>query len=260
MLPMQTNRSRVGGIAGAKGTIRPVTRLKTVAWLLASLLRALPEWVVVYLPGDAGVALRQLVYGRRARHMGRNVVFEPGVQIEGLEWMTFGDDCWIDKYVVLLAGPVDRGERVVGTKENPAFHGEEGELILGDRVHIAPHVVVNAHGGVAIGTDAGVSSGARIYSLSHHYRNPVDKTDTYEYRFTPKGEQRLQALIAGPVVTEENAAIGLNAVLLPGSTIREAAWLGTGAMLRGVLPPGSIAAGNPAEVVGWRPGREPAGA
>ena len=234
-----------------------MTRWKIAARLLASLLRALPESVVIYLPGDAGVALRQMVYGRRAKHMGRNVVFEPGVQIQGLEWMSFGDDCWIDKYVVLLAGPVDRGERKVATKDNPHFHGREGELILGDRVHLAPHVVVNAHGGVAIATDAGVSSGARIYSLSHHYRNPVDKSDRYEYRFTPKGDQRLQALICGPVAIEENAATGLNAVILPGSTIREAAWLGTGAMLRGTLPPGCIAAGNPAEIVGWRPGREP---
>jgi acetyltransferase-like isoleucine patch superfamily enzyme len=235
-----------------------MTRGRTLVHLLGSFARALPEWVIVNLPGEAGMALRQVVYRRRVRHLGRDVIFEPGVQLVGAEHMSFGDNCWIDKYVVLLAGPPDRGERIIARKDNPDFAVAEGELVIGPNTHIASHVVVSAHGGVTIGANAGVASGARVYSLSHHYRNPLDRSDSFEYRFTPKAPPSEQALISAPVVLGDNTAVGLNAVVLPGSTVGEGSWLGSGAQLRGRLPPGSIASGSPAEVVAWRPGREPA--
>lgn len=235
-----------------------MSRWRTLLALFGAFVRALPEAVVIYLPGDAGKALRQVVYGRRVRHLGHNVIFEPGVQLVGAEHMSFGDNCWIDKDVVLLAGPTGPDERLVARKENQAFEGAEGELVVGANVHIAPHSVVSAHGGVTIGTNTGIASGARIYSLSHHYRNPLDPSDTFEYIYSPKVAPAQQALICAPVVLGPNGAVGVNAIVLPGSTLGEGAWLGAGALLRGALPPGCIATGSPAEVVGWRPGREPA--
>lgn len=225
--------------------------------LAGALLRALPEWLVVGLPGDAGIALRHAVYRRRLRHLGRDVVFETGVRLVGPEWMSIGDNCWIDKDVVLLAGPPGRGARRVTRRENPAFAHREGELVVGPNCHIAAHAVVSAHGGVSIGADTTIAAGARVYSLSHHHRNLSDDGDVFPYRFSSKAPPEHQALLSAPVVVGNAAAVGLNSVVLPGSTVGDRAWLGALSLLRGAVEPGTIAAGSPAGVIGRRPGEAP---
>lgn len=235
-----------------------MSRLRPLALLLAAVLRALPEWLVVGLPGDAGIALRHAVYRRRFRHLGRDVVFEPGVRIAGAEWISIGDNCWIDQGVVLLAGPPGEGGRVIAREPNPAYAGAEGELTIGRNVHVAAGAVLSAHGGMRLGSDLTVASGARVYSLTHHHSNPLDAEDRFAYRFSSRSPAGEQALISSPVVIGDAAAVGLNAVVLPGSTIGDRAWLGALSRLRGALPEGVIAAGCPAQVVGHRASDRPA--
>jgi galactoside O-acetyltransferase len=223
---------------------------------LASLPRALYEMCVIYLPGPLGVSLRSRFYSRRVKSMGSNVVFDVGVQLVNPEYMTFGDNILIDKYVVLTAGPSESGGRVVGHKANAYFRHAEGELVIGDYVHIAQHVVINGHGGVEIGRYSGVSSGSRIYSLSHHHRNPNDRSDQKLYRFSPLVPLEDQALISGPVVVCENAGIATNVVVLPGATVREDAWVGVGSVVMGEVAPGLVVSGNPAAPISARPGYE----
>lgn len=223
-----------------------VSRFRTALHLLASALRALPQSVVVWLPGDAGVALRQLVYGRTMRSLGRNVVFEPGVQLVNPQHMSFGDNCWIDRYAVLLAGPPEEDGRIVSRTPNAAFTHAEGELAVAENCHIAPHTVISAHGGVQIGRNTTVAAGARVYSFSHHHANLEDPEDRFPYRFSSKAPPQEQALISAPVVIGDDAAIGLNTVVLPGSTVGDRAWVGAGSLVRGEIPADAIATGTPA--------------
>lgn len=221
---------------------------------LASLPAALIELAVTYMPGDVGFTLRSRRFGRRVKSMGENVRFDVGVQLVNPEHMTFGNNILIDKYVVLTAGPDESEGRVVGRKPNAHFRHDDGELVIGDYVHIAQHVVINGHGGVEIGKYSGVSAGAHIYSLSHHHRNPNDRSDTKLYRFSPLVPLEDQALISGPVVVCENAAIATNVVLLPGATVREDAWVGAASVVMGEVAPGMVVSGNPATPISARPG------
>jgi acetyltransferase-like isoleucine patch superfamily enzyme len=90
--------------------------------------------------------------------------------------------------------------------------------------------------------------------LSHHHRNLDDPQDKFLYRFGSRVPEREQALLSSPVALEVNAALGTNAVMLPGSTIGRDAWVGAGAVVRDAIPDGCIAVGAPAVAVDSRPG------
>jgi NDP-sugar pyrophosphorylase family protein len=53
-----------------------------------------------------------------------------------------------------------------------------------------------------------------------------------------------------PVVIGEACYIGAGAIVLPGATLGDGAVIGAGSVVRGEIPAGAIAAGNPARVIG----------
>jgi acetyltransferase-like isoleucine patch superfamily enzyme len=216
---------------------------------LAALVRGLRELVVVYLPGDAGVALRGRHYRRRLRSLGADVLIDVGVQFVNPEYISIGDNSWIDKYTVLLAGPPHRGERTFTYRQNEHFRHAEGELVIGRNCHIAPHVVVIAHGGVAIGDNCAIAAGAKIISLTHEYRNPADPGDEHWYAYGSRVPERDQSLISGPVVLEEGAGMGTNSIALPGTTIGRYGGLAMGSILTRSVAAGRFAFGVPARAV-----------
>lgn len=216
---------------------------------LAQLLGGLWLLVVTYLPGDFGAKLRDSYYRPRLKHLGQGVLLDVGVQISQPELVSIGDHTWIDKYVIILAGPAGHGERKMARKENPSFTGAAGEVLIGRDCHIAPFSILVGHGGISIGNSCGVASGSRLYSLSHHYRNPLDPSDRFMYSFTPMVPECEQALYVGPVVMEDNTCLALNSSMLPGSTIGRNSWVGVSSVVLEAIPADSIAAGNPAKLV-----------
>ena len=211
--------------------------------LLSSTVHATGEDMLRSVSGPVGERLRREYWRTRLRSMGKGVRIGVGVQIVGSAYISLGDDVWLDDYTILLAGPPQESGRVVRIRSNPSYEGQPGELRIGSRTHIAPHVVLSAHGGLSIGSDSGVASGARVYSLSHHFRSsefPRDKESPYA--FSPLAPPSQQSMLQGPVVLEDYSAVGLNAVVLPGSTIGRGAWLGVGGVLMGSLPAGTIRA------------------
>ena len=83
-----------------------VRRLKN----LIAVLRSCWELIVVFAPGDGGNLLRYRYYRRRLRAMGQNVVIESGAQLVNPEYISIGDNCWIDKGCTLRCA-VPRWER-----------------------------------------------------------------------------------------------------------------------------------------------------
>ena len=216
------------------------------------LVSGLKEMAIVYLPGPVGAYLRQRHYRGRLRHLGRDVQIEVGVQLVNPEWISIGDNCWIDRYAVLLGGPPREGGRKIARRPNPDFRHAEGELVIGRQTHIAPHAVVSGHGGVEIEGVTTIAAGAKLYSLSHHHRNLLDDSDPTRYRFTSQAPDEQQALISAPVVVGEGAAVGLNAVVLPGVTIGRESWVGAGSVVTSSVEPGRLAWGAPARDQGER--------
>ena len=208
------------------------------------------EWLVSFMPGPLGMRLRSAYWKRRLRAIGQHVRFGLGVRIYGPQWVQIGDECWIDDYVIILAGPIMEDGRFVYHKPNPKFTAKTGEVIIGHQVHIAPYVQLQGHGGLLIGDCLTIAAGAKVYSLSHHYRDLTGQGNAETiWKFGGSISPQEQALISGPVVIQDGAAVGLNSVVLPGSVIGENSWLGAMSVLRGELPPGVIAVGNPATTV-----------
>jgi galactoside O-acetyltransferase len=208
------------------------------------------EWVVGWLPGPLGSRLRYLYWKCRLGSLGKGVRFGIGVRIYSPSWVHIGDYCWIDDYVIIVAGPLPDNGRLVYRKPNPYFRYREGEVVIGERVHIAPFVLLQGHGGLQIGNCLTIAAGAKVYSLSHHYRDLTGfgAPDTV-WKFVGLVSPEEQALICSPVVIGDNAAVGLNSVVLPGSTIGQNAWLGAQSLLCGEIPPNAIATGIPAKVI-----------
>jgi maltose O-acetyltransferase len=53
-----------------------------------------------------------------------------------------------------------------------------------------------------------------------------------------------------PVVIGERCYIGAGTIVLPGAVIGDEAIIGAGALVRGEIPPGTLAVGSPAKVIG----------
>jgi len=145
--------------------------IKRMWTLIVEQCWGLIEWPLSAWPGPLGTRLRYLYWKRRLRSLAKNVHFGVGVRIYAPEWVSIGEHCWIDDYAILLAGPVRDEGRLVYRKQNPYFGFQEGEIVIGKQVHIAPFVQIQGHGGVLIGDGLTIAAGAKIYSLSHHYRD-----------------------------------------------------------------------------------------
>jgi acetyltransferase-like isoleucine patch superfamily enzyme len=195
---------------------------------------------IFYMQGPLGITLRYNYYKKRMQHLGKNVVFDVGVHIANPEFVSIGDNSWIDKYVILLAGPPFEGGRQIFKKNNEHFRFKRGELHIGQRCHIAPFVLISGMGGASVGNNVTVASGSKVYSLSHHYRNLEDISDLTPYKFSSMAEENEQALIESPVVIEDNAAVGLNSIILPNVTVHENSWVGAGSLIRKDVPANSI--------------------
>lgn len=132
----------------------------------------------------------------------------------------------------------DIGDGVV-IGEQAVIQGRfDGTCVIGDKVWIGPQAYIDARD-VIIGNYVGWGPGAKLLG-SKHSGEPIDQpiiaTD----------------LIIARTVVEDEADIGVNAVILPGVTIGRGAIVGAGAVVTHDVPPFAKVAGAPAQVIGYR--------
>lgn len=113
------------------------------------------------------------------------------------------------------------------------------EIALGDRVFIGNQCTFSAAASIRIGSDVLVSTGVRIHDNDGH---PLDAAR--RRAGDPIGPDEVR-----PVVVEDGAWLGANAVILKGVTVGRDAIVGTGAVVTRDVAPATIVAGNPARVV-----------
>lgn len=146
------------------------------------LYRSLVLGMITNWPGSphfSGVWLRGIYYGRKLRHMGRNVVIEDGVKITSPENIEIHDNTTIEKGAILQAGKpkINPGQRILKGGELT----QEGRLVIGKNVVIAPYASIGAYGGMTIGDDTGIGAQTNVYSFVHmsmepHYSYEVGMT------------------------------------------------------------------------------------
>jgi acetyltransferase-like isoleucine patch superfamily enzyme len=113
------------------------------------------------------------------------------------------------------------------------LHGLE----MGDYAGIGSCVHIWAHGGVIIGESALIASHVSITSLTHDYED---------------SDSRYGDIISKPVIIGKSAWIGTHAVILPGITIGEGAFVGAGAVVTKDVPDYAIVTGSPAKILKYR--------
>jgi acetyltransferase-like isoleucine patch superfamily enzyme len=163
--------------------------------------------------------MRRVSLRAMARRCGNNLRVAPGVGLRHPETLEIGDGVMIGEQAI-IQGRID------------------GTCVIGDKAWIGPQCFLDARD-LVIGNNVGFGPGARVLG-SMHTAVPIDvpiiATD----------------LCIATVRIEDNADIGMGAVLLPGLTVGRGAIVGAGAVVTHDVPPYAKVAGNPARVIGFR--------
>lgn len=207
--------------------------------------------IVQNFPGEIGFRLRRVYWKRHLKSLGRSVRIDCSVYFQMPGLISIGDNCWIDRGVMLLAG-VDSSSRRrnwVGA----IAHGARGEVQIGKNVHVGPYSIVSGMvAGVSIGNDCTLSAGVKIYALSHDYifRDfPGDRSCAFGSMVSPDR----QSLIVGRVELGDNVGVATGAVVLPGVKIGSDSFVGIASVVFNAdFPENSKIAGQPASRVGTR--------
>lgn len=203
------------------------------------------QLIILYLPGSSGYALRYRYWQRRLRFLGTNVRIEPGVHFQNPNYISIGDDCWIDRNVIIIGG-INSSKREKKYLKNERFCHAKGEVFIGKSVHIAPGVIISGIGGISIGDYCGISSGSKLYSLSHHYRS-FQTPAREDIFYSPMVSHENQAMIEGPIFIGMNVGLALNAIVLPGSIIEDRSFVALNSVVKSSFPSNSFISGNPAQ-------------
>ena len=107
-------------------------------------------------------------------------------------------------------------------------------ISIGDNTVINRRCYLDGRVGIVIKNNVNVSFGTSILTLQH---------DPHSSNFECCG---------GKVVIEDDAWIGLNAIILPGVVVGQGAVVGAGAVVTRNVPPYTIVGGVPAKVIGNR--------
>lgn len=207
--------------------------------------------LIIFWPGLLGVKLRYYYYKKKLIYLGKNVKIDVGVYFQNPRFISIGDNCWIDRGVVILAGRDKSSREKIYLKGN--YYSEKpGMVCIGKNVHISIGCIISGiEGGVIIKDNSGLSADSKVYAFTHHYRSRKTPSNK-KICFGPLVDHSKQCLIVGPIVIEENVGIALNAILLPGTHINCGSFVTINSVVSGRFNENSIISGNPAEVIAKR--------
>ena len=202
-------------------------------------------WGIQDMPGALGFRLRSIYWKRKLKHLGSRVRLDCGVYFQSPEFISIGDNCWIDRGVMILAGR-DRSPRKSRKLEIRRLAGV-GEVYIGHNVHIGAFSIISGiEAGIHIGDGCTFSPGVKAYAFSHHFRFDDDPANRL-CSFGSMVEPERQFIVCGPITLEGNIGVAINAVLLPGVWIGRDSFVGIGSVVKsGVYEENSLLAGSPA--------------
>jgi acetyltransferase-like isoleucine patch superfamily enzyme len=161
---------------------------------------------------------------RRMIHFGRGVTLGRGVMIDGLskEGITIGDGASIGPYGIIKAtgvlSNIGKGFR------------------LGNNSSLDAFAFIGASGGIVIGSNVIMGQKVSFHSENHLY----DRLDI---------PIRHQGTTRQGIVVDDDCWIGSNVTFLDGSHVASGCVIGAGSVVRGYIPPNSIAVGVPARII-----------
>lgn len=119
------------------------------------------------------------------------------------------------------------------------YHGFEVRnakgLKVGARASIGNDAILDARGGITIGSDVNLSTGVSLWTGQHDWQSP-----SFAYE-------------KAPIVIGNNAWLSTRVIVLPGVTIGEGAVVAAGAVVTRDVEPYALVGGVPAKKLGERP-------
>ncbi len=197
------------------------------------------EGLIRNIGGGVGIRIRRFYYKRRLKSCGKSLTIAPNVFIEKPALVSVGDNVWIDKGAILIAGKLSHSDNVKWI-ENANFKGSAGEILIGNCVHIGISTIIQGHGGVEIGNFFTTSAGCKIYSLS----NDPDKCRGGTMSC---GAQKA-FYVQSPLFVGDNVWLGLNVSLLKGCVFDDT-FVQPNSVIVKNLGPNVIAGGFPAQKI-----------
>lgn len=195
---------------------RPL-RLSSLLILVSKIPLGLIDGLLRYFPGPLGMKLRYYWYKLFLKKLGKNVIIDVGVFINGPANVSIGDYCWIDANCILNA--------------------YLGEISIGRRVHIAPFSIIGARDPVTIEDYVGISANVKIYANSE---SPIDG----KRMSGPMIPESMKAFTSAPVTLRIDSFVGANSVVLPGVEIGAGAVVGANAVISRSVEPWAIVVGT----------------
>lgn len=113
-------------------------------------------------------------------------------------------------------------------------------LLVGDHFGMTGGSIIAAER-ITIGNHVAVGANTTIMDTDFH---PLSASER---------KQHPQNANTAPIIIEDDVFIGVNCLILKGVTIGCGSVIGAGSVVAKSIPPGVIAAGNPARGAGWMP-------
>jgi acetyltransferase-like isoleucine patch superfamily enzyme len=203
--------------------------LRRATWLVRGTLKALIfQRRIAFVFMAKGVNLR----GASQIYFGKSVTLERGVIMDGLmrKGIALGDNVKIGAYSVFSGAPVSNLGEGISMGANSAvdaysFIGSSGFVSIGENVIMGQHVGF------------------------HPENHDFERTDI---------PIRLQGTTRQGITIEDDVWVGSNVIFLDGARIGRGSVIGAGSVVRGTIPPYSIAVGVPAKVIRSRAPQEAA--
>lgn len=199
------------------------------------------------LQGGLGIFIRGLMFRGLFRRAGRKVFIAAGVTLRHPRNIELGDEVILDEGCVLDARG-DQGERIrlgnrVFVSRQAHISSRDGNIAVGDNVSFGPFAIVHSVDTSTVRIGSNVMIAANCYLVgSPDYRH--ERTDI---PMLDQGFKEGRGIEIG-----DDVWIGASTVVLDGARIGQGSIIGAMSLVRGEIPPYSIAFGVPATVRGRR--------
>ena len=197
------------------------------------------EDLIRNISGGLGRSIRRAYYKFRLGKLGKNCNIDQGVYFQSPKDIFIGNDSWIDKRSIFIAGKLDR-KNVKRLKSNITEAVVEGQIHIGPNAHIGPGTVIQGHGGVRIASYFASSTYSNFYSLTNNVRS---------LHCVVGGQDK--DYILTPIFIGSNVLFGLNATMI-GGKVGDNCFIKPYSMLTGNFSDNTIIGGNPAKEIDSR--------
>lgn len=136
------------------------------------------------------------------------------------------------------------------------FETGTGHMKVGERVHIGGGTQLISRSDITIGDDVIIAWNCTIYDHNSHSIHWEERKNDVprEWENAVKGRPILQdkdwsVVKSAPITIQDKVWMGFGVTVLKGVTIGEGAVIGAGSVVTKDVPPYTVVAGNPAQVV-----------